>query len=155
VLDWSGTNKVLATRFVEPTRLPGIVIDDLNAKQTGTWISAAALGNQIIGQGYLHDGDSNKGKSSLVFTASISQAGQYDIFLYAPAAGNRSTRVPVAISRNGIETKKVFVNERAGTGKTALGSYRFSEGDSVTVTVSNDETKGHVVADAVQLLVHP
>jgi hypothetical protein len=152
VLEWTGPKKVLETRFVEPSKLPGIVVDELDAKRTGNWSPAAAIGDQIIGHGYSHDGDSDKGKASLTFTAKIPKDAAFEIFFYAPVAGNRSTKIPVTISQNGTELKKLFINERTGSGKILLGGFEFQKGDSVSVTISNEGTQGHVVADAVQFL---
>jgi hypothetical protein len=152
VLEWTGAKKVLETRFLDPAKMPGIAVDELDAKRNGNWISAATVGNQIVGHSYSHDSDRDKGKSSLTFTAEIPKAAKFEIFLYAPVAGNRSTQVPITISRNAKELKTILVNERIGSGKMSLGKFRFSKGDNVSVTVSNSKTTGYVVADAVQLL---
>jgi hypothetical protein len=152
VLEWTVPKKVLGTRFVEPAKMSGIVIDDPAAKRIGRWIFGSAIGDQIVGTSYSHDGDSGKGNSSLVFTAKIPENGDFQILLHAPVAGNRSVKAPVTISRNGNELEQIFVNQKTGSGKISLGCFQFSKGDSVSVTVSNADTQGHVVADAVQFL---
>ncbi len=155
VLEWTGPVKVLDTHFVEPSSLPGIVIDDQAAKKIGAWTPARAVGNEIIGHSYSHDDNSSKGKALLIFTATIPSTGDFEIILYAPPATNRSAKVPVTISQGSTEIKKVMVDQRNGPGKILLGTFHFSKGDSVSVTVSNADTKGYVVADAVQFLPKP
>ncbi len=153
VLEWTGPVKVLDTRFSTASRMPGIVVDDLDAKRTGGWSFGAAVGNEIIGHSYSHDGDTGKGKSTMTFESKMPKSGDVEVILFAPAAGNRATKVPLTISRNGKEVKTLLVNQRTGTGKISLGTFAFSKGDIATVTVSNTGTAGHVVADAVQFLL--
>ncbi len=152
VLAWTGPVVNLKARFIDPSALGGVVIDDMEAKHTGDWTVASATGSQIVGMGYSHDGDSGKGKATLTFSTVIPTRGDYQVILYAPTAGNRSTNVPVTVSSNGTIIKTITVNERVGSGKTVLGTFSFNERDAVEVVVSNSKTKGHVVADAVQLL---
>ncbi|MBA4149290.1 MAG: FAD-dependent oxidoreductase [Verrucomicrobia bacterium] len=153
VLEWTGSVKVLATRFIESAKMPGIVVDDLDAKRIGPWGFGSAMGDLIVGHGYSHEWGDSKGKSSMVFETEIPKAGEYEIIVLAPPAGNRSTKVPVHIARNGTELKKIFVNQRTGTGQLSLGTFKFAKGDRVAVTVSNADTTGHVVIDAVQWLL--
>lgn len=152
VLEWTGPVKILETRFVETTKLPGIVVDDLEARRWGNWSYGSAVGDLIVGYSYSHDGNSGKGESRIVFEAEMPSAGEYEIVLYAPVAGNRSTKVPVMISRNENELHTSHVNQKTNNGKHSLGTFKFAKGDRVKVTISNAGTTGHVVADAVQWL---
>ncbi|MFN7139167.1 MAG: FAD-dependent oxidoreductase [Limisphaerales bacterium] len=152
VLEWTGPKKILETRFIETSKMPGIVIDDLEAKRYGAWSFGAAVGDIIVGYSYSHDGGSGKGVGSLIFETEMPKTGEVEIILFAPTAGNRSTKVPITITRNGNELHKTFVNQRAGNGKLSLGTFKLNKGDQVAVTVSNAGTEGHVVADAVQFL---
>ena len=81
--------------------------------------------------------------------------GKYEVrFAYTPG-GNRAEEVPVTVfSADGEKT--ITVNERESPpleGRfISLGEYRFERGGQSFVIVSNGQTKGHVIADAVQFL---
>lgn len=129
-------------------KLPGIVVDDSEAKMTGYW-TAGTL-SPVSGTGYLHDSDGRKGEMSLLFTAKVPKSGKYEVNLLYTAHANRSSKTPVVITI-GDERHQMLVNQKEsnGVGKT-LGVF---EVDSiVNVTVSNTETDGFVVVDGLQLL---
>src|SRR5262249_37919270 len=46
--------------------LPGIVVDDTQAKKVGEWKESKAVGS-YVGAGYLHDLDTGKGQKTLTF----------------------------------------------------------------------------------------
>ncbi len=140
--------------LITSDKLPGIVIDDQEAKIVGAWTSSSSH-PVFINTGYLHDVNEGKGMKSLTFTADLPKAGKYEVRFAFPFNGNRSATVPVTISHAGGE-KTVTVNQRQDkgdeTGFISLGEFEFKKGEAV-VTVSNKGTKdGHVVADAVQFL---
>lgn len=47
------------------------------------------------------------------------------------------------------------INERDKPGATSLGKFKLKTGTGVTITLSNNDTDGHVVADGVQILKVP
>lgn len=133
--------------------LEGLVADDAAAERTGRWTPSDSVPG-YVGASYLHDGDAAKGESSVRFTVTLPEAGEYEVRLAYTPHGNRASNVPVAISA-GEETRSVVVDQRrlppiSGTW-TSLGTWTFPAGE-VEVTVSNEGTDGFVVADAVQLL---
>jgi hypothetical protein len=134
--------------------LPGIVIDDSQAKKVGDWKDSTAVAT-YIGDGYLQDSDSGKGEKSLTFQPNFPKSGRYEVrFSYMPGK-KRATNVPVTIlSEDGEKT--VSVNERTppliDERFVSLGVYRFEKESQAYVMVSNEGTDGVVVADAVQFL---
>jgi len=151
ILEWSGG--ATASRLSPPKNLKGIIVDDSEARKEGFWSPSSAMG-WLAGDGYVHDGNVNKGRCSLAFTPDISAAGDYEINLLAPPASNRATSVPVTVSIQGGPTKIVKVNERdeRSGGVLPLGKFKLQQGKLTTVTISNKDTDGFVVADGVQLV---
>lgn len=151
ILEWTGPARGAGTNL-DPTKLPGLVLDDKQAEAKGDWSHAATM--RCLGDGYLHDGNLAKGERAAVFRPEIREAGAYEIFLLYPPQANRATNVPVSIAPEGGETLTVKVNQKkAGAmNETSLGVFALRSGKSVTVTISNAGTDGHVIVDGVQLL---
>ena len=134
--------------------LPGVVVDDAQAKKVGQWQASQSV-KPYIGDGYLHDIDDGKGEKTMTFVAELPEPGTYEVRLAYTAGANRSEKVPVTVfSADGEKT--VDVNERTQPpieGRfVSLGEYLFEKSGQSFVIVSNAGTKGHVIADAVQFL---
>jgi hypothetical protein len=91
----------------------------------------------------------------LTFQPRISKTGRYEVRLSYMPGKSRATNVPVYIlSEDGEKT--ITVNERKPPlidGRfVSLGTYTFLKDGQGYVLISNEGTKGHVVADAVQFL---
>jgi hypothetical protein len=134
--------------------LRGIVVDDQQAKLTGDWQPSSAVG-PFVGEGYLHDGNGEKGKRSARFEANLPKAGRYEVRVIYSANANRATNVPVTVRYGGGE-KVVKLNQRQAPAIdgawAALGTFEFAAGKAAVVEVANDGTDGHVIVDAVQFL---
>jgi hypothetical protein len=132
-------------------KLPGVVVDEDDAKQTGAWKRSTSI-SPYVDNGYLHDGNQAKGAMRLRYTAKIAKAGRYEVRFYFSHNSNRATNVPVTVESADGE-KRVTVNQtkspRAGKAYAVLGAFPYEAG-TASVTVSNVGTKGFVVADAVQ-----
>ena len=152
VLTWSGPKAATGT---DPSKLPGLVVDDEQATKLGAWDHSSSTAG-FIGAGYLHDGDENKGKKSVRFTVRVKEAGTYDVRLAYTAYANRAANVPVTVE-GGSERIESHVDQR----KTppidkqfvSLGKVEFSANSDAVIEVSNQGTTGHVIADAVQLVL--
>jgi len=139
----------------DPRRLGGIVLDDTQAETVGSWTRSTFAGPFVL-EGYLHDGNSDKGQKQVRFTPRIEQPGRYEIRLaYVPNA-NRCAATPVTI-RWGHESRQVSVDQRKKPTIdgmfVSLGEYDFTPGDAPKIIISNAGTKGFVVVDAVQLIL--
>jgi hypothetical protein len=135
-------------------QLPGIVVDDSQAKQVGQW-QASQWSKRYVGAGYLHDIDQQKGEKSLTFTAELPHDGLYEVRFAYTASGNRATNVPITVfSADGEKTIKVNqqVPPTVDGYFISLGEYRFEEAGQCFVLVGTQNTNGHVIADAVQFL---
>jgi hypothetical protein len=141
------------THRIDPAKLPGIVVDDEDAKKTGDWKRSQALG-PFVGAGYLHDGDADKGKLTIRFVPKIKEAGKYEVLFWFTPSSNRATNTPVLVHAAKADMI-VKVNQRQPLkdGKpVSLGVFEFEAGETGYVEVHNGETDGHVVVDAVQLV---
>ena len=105
--------------------------------------------------GYRHDGDEAKGEQSVRFQPTLPTAGTYRVSIAYTAFANRATNVPVLIHHADGQTR-VIVNQKLKPNIDGvlhpLGTYRFESGKTSYVEISNKETDGHVIIDAVQWL---
>ena len=138
-------------------KIPGIVVDDGDAKLTGVWQESGAAQN-FVGHGYQHDGNARDGKATARFEAKLPKAGRYEVRLGYTPNSNRASNVPVAIAHAG-GTKTVTVNQKNDPpiedSFVSLGVFDFTAEQPATVTVSNAGTDGYVTIDAVQWLPVP
>lgn len=155
VLEWTGAKRESSSsKGIDPKKLEGIVIDNTQAKVTGDWAHSTAIAG-YVGSNYLHDSNERKGSLTCEFTAKIPSAGDYEILISYTADPNRATNVPVTV-RTKNKTKQFHVNQQQvpmkPNGFESLGAWSCEADESVTVTISNAETDGHVIADAIQVI---
>lgn len=140
-------------RMPRSSRLPGIVMDDQDAEQTGHWL-ASAYGNPVNGSSR-HDENSEKGRKTIAYRMKVASSGRYEVRVSYAAAPNRATNVPITIHHAGGATT-IRVNQRTAPPIDglflSLGIFRFTDDQPAVVAMSNDDTDGFVGADAVQLL---
>lgn len=139
---------------LKPSDLPGIVVDDRDAKAVGRWETSQHSG-RYIGAGFLHDLNQRQGEKTLTFVATLPHDGRYEVRLAYVAHGNRATNAQVTVfSAEGEQT--ILVNQRQPPPLDrrfiSLGEFRFERVGQCYVMVANDNADGHVVADAVQFL---
>src|SRR5690606_26113121 len=102
ILEWAGAPTGPGDiTSVEPAIIPGIVLDDSQAKLQGRWTVGNQANNRKIGTGYVHDNDSAKGELAVRWTTTIPEAGDYDLIVHFAPFNNRATNVPVTVERAG------------------------------------------------------
>ncbi|GAB5441853.1 MAG: DUF1549 domain-containing protein [Fuerstiella sp.] len=126
------------------------VVDDDDAVLVGSW-KESRLTPTFVGRGYRHDDRQGKGEKSITWTWKLPQDGRYDVRLSYTSGSTRAAAVPVEIrSAAGVEriqldqTKAPNIDERF----RSVGTFSLA-GSTVQVTLSNQGTKGFVIADAV------
>jgi hypothetical protein len=134
--------------------LPGIVLDDTQAKRVGMWKESTSV-RAYIGDGYLtDDGDKNETKT-LTFQPEIPDTTRYDVRFAYTTGRNRATNVQITVFSADGE-KVVTVDERQEPPSeghfVSLGHYTFDKGSQGFVLVTNQGADGHVTADAVQFV---
>lgn len=136
-------------------KLPGIVVDETQAKLVGSWRYSTHT-PPYVGLGYLHDQKKGKGKSSVTYTPNLPKAGTYEVRLSHCYNVRRSTNTPVTIHHaDGEKTIRINQQQVPKHGKLfrTLGRFRFHAGKKGWVRISTGGTDGkYVIADAVQFL---
>ncbi|MBM3970063.1 MAG: DUF1553 domain-containing protein [Planctomycetes bacterium] len=132
----------------------GIMLDDSDAKKVGDWTNSQ-FSKHYIGDGYIHDGNKDKGQKTLTFSPTVPKAGVYEVRLAYNAGDSRATNVPIEIlDLDGEHDLKI--NQRTPPPIdhrfVSLGKFRFDESGQWYVLISNENTDGHVIVDALQLL---
>jgi len=127
---------------------PGVEVRHDKAEVKGDWQQSGAI-PPFAGDGYLHDGNSDKGKKSVRFTPDLPEEGVYDVYLLWSSAPNRATNVPVEFVHAG-GTAKVSVSQRDKGGWVKVFTGKFKAGRDGGVTIRNDGTDCYVIADSVR-----
>ncbi|MCK4602541.1 MAG: hypothetical protein KAU28_08755, partial [Phycisphaerae bacterium] len=123
--------------------------DGANIAGEGEWMVVAWDGTSH-GATLLHDNNANKGANAVGFIPDLPAAGDYDVYMYFPAADFTATNVPVEVVHAGGATA-VTVNQRTSGGQWLhLGKFTFNQGTGGAVIIRTTGTDGHVFADAVK-----
>lgn len=141
-------------KLITVESLPGVVVDNERAQQTGVWNSSTS-NMPFIESAYLHDSNRNKGQKSVRFQARLPD-GRYEVRMSYSPGGNRATNVPVTVQHASGKSVRRIDQRRAptlGNGLfVRLGSYRFRRSLPAVVTIGTQDTDGYVIADAIQFL---
>ncbi|NDA65515.1 MAG: NADH-dependent oxidoreductase, partial [Verrucomicrobia bacterium] len=139
---------------IDPKKLPGLVLDDAQAKLTGKWTTGGNPSLQpYVGAGYRYRGAKEDGAARYEFT--IEKAGDYEVRVSYSPHENRATNTRVAIeSADGV--KETTINQRnkppLPQNFISLGVFKFAPGKPAVITLGGKPADGNVHADAVQLL---
>ena len=143
-----------ARQVVAIKDLPGVIVDDSEARKVGQWKESQSVAS-YVGQGYCHDEAAGKGAKTISFIPRLPADGRYEVRYAYTHGTNRAAEVPVTIfSADGEKT--ILINQQEPPPLdghfVSLGNYRFEVAGQSFVLVTNADTTGHVVADAVQFL---
>ena len=141
-------NKLTADEKAELAKLPGIVVDDSEAKLKGNW--NAGHGIPHLGAGY-HSAP--KGDNEAAYAFKIAQAGRYEVRLYWAGHENRASNTTVTLNPTGKQVVTLTANQKSNPegGFQLLGTYEFTAG-AHTLTIGGKNANGNIHADAVQLV---
>jgi hypothetical protein len=138
----------------DPAALGGVVVDDARAVLTGTWSVSTAI-HPWVGAGYRHDGDTRDGQAKALFETRLPKPGRYEVRLAYTSHSNRASRVPVTIHHaHGSDTIQVDQRRPPPVDNLflSLGRFAFDAAKPASVAISNRDTDGYVIIDAVQWL---
>ena len=140
--------KLSAEEKAELAKLPGLVVDDAEAKFKGRWTAGESLAH--VGAGYHY---APKGDNEAEYTFEIPKTGRYEVRVYWAGHENRASNATVSLDPTGDKAVAVAVNQKAPAegGFHAVGTYEFIAGRR-TVTIGAKNANGNVHADAVQLV---
>lgn len=143
-----------AALSIDPKSLEGLVLDDEAAELTGEW-SRSTNFKPHIGQGYRHDDNRGDGKSTAVFRFRAPKTGEYELRMAYSAHPTRSRQVPVRV-KCGTHEQTLQVDQTVplppGQPFRPIGRCRLTSDAETTITLSNANTDGFVILDALQVL---
>ena len=140
---------------IDVAKLPGIALDDTAAVLEGEWTKSTSV-RPFVGEGYQHDGNTEKGERKATFTTRVLENGFYHVLLSHTPGNNRATNVPVIVKSADEETT-VVVNQRVAPAIGSfvdLGEFEFKADKDAIVTIDNAGTNAHVILDGL-LIVTP
>ncbi len=141
--------------YHDPAKLPGIVVDDAQAKLTGAWSKGQGL-KGYIGSHYLYAGPKTKAVARFEFK--VPNTGRYEVRTATQPHENRAANTPVTVvSADGEKTVKINQRQAAplAAGFLSLGIYRFEAGKVYAVEIRTEGADGNVHADAIQVVPAP
>jgi hypothetical protein len=153
VLAWTGPQR--SGVGLDPAKLPGLVIDEEQAEKRGNWSKSTSVGG-FVGAQYLHDNNAEKGQMSATYRFTIKEPGAYEVRVAYTPNSNRATNVPVTVAHSSGDAQVVVNQKQQPTIDKLFHSLgKFQLGKDAVVTISNTNTDGYVVIDAVQLVPVP
>jgi hypothetical protein len=138
---------------IDPSSLPGIVLDEAAAQLKGPWTSSANF-KPHLANGYHHDDQRGDGQCSASFTFQIDKTAIYALRFAYSAHETRATNVPVTVETNGKKARLLLdqtIPLQAGDLFRTLAELDLKAGQPVTITLTNKNTDGFVIVDGVQL----
>ncbi|WP_437201180.1 FAD-dependent oxidoreductase [Planctomicrobium sp. SH664] len=139
-------------RGLDSRKLPGIVIDNRQAKLTGEWKTGEGL-KPFVGNDYVYARSDSGAVATFEWTADKTQTVKIGL-AYVPHP-NRGKSVPVIVTVAGKPTTvRVDMSRPLDAAEifSPLGSYSVQAGDFVTVKIGTEKAQGMAHADAIQIL---
>jgi hypothetical protein len=140
---------------IDPKTLPGIILDDADAKLEGAWKHSSSF-KPYINSGYIHDDKRGDGQSTATFRFSVPKSGMYDLRMAYSAHVTRAKNVPITIKNGGQKLALTFDQTRpisVGKAFPSVGMVELSASGETVIMISNEGTEGFVILDALQLIM--
>lgn len=149
----------LQTGSIAAKTLSGITLDDTSAKLTGAWSDSTNF-KPHLGAGYLYSGQSGKqtqgdGSATATFRTKVPQSGQYRLLMAYSPHETRAKNVPVTVNSGSYNAEfKVDQSQPMPAGQhfRLVGTVQLDSNLQTVITISNTDTVGFVIVDAVQLI---
>ena len=142
------TTKLSVEEKAELTKLPGLVVDDTEAKLKGRWTAGSGIPH--LGAGYHY---APKGDSEAEYAFEIPKTGRYEVRIYWAGHENRASNATATLNPTGDKAVTVTLDQKKTPegGFHAVGTYEFTEGRR-TVILGGRNANGNIHADAIQLV---
>jgi hypothetical protein len=137
---------------IDPSRLPGAVVDNAAAKVDGTWTKSQHT-RPFVGEEYLYASGGSGQK--VTFPIEINETGMYQVLISYTPGTNRSDKAAVIVpTADGPKTFLVDQQSRPAGPYCfqPLGELQLESGKHEIVVSAEGNEKGVVIADAVQIL---
>ena len=133
--------------------MDGIVLDDVEAKKIGHWRDSTFV-KHFVGKGYVHDDASGKGEASIQYSTVLPQSGHYEVRVSYSPGTDRAKSVPITLTTANGELQLVLDQRSISVEPmwSSLGIFDLSAEADTRLTIRNEGTTGHVIADAVQFI---
>ncbi|WP_419193046.1 FAD-dependent oxidoreductase [Kolteria novifilia] len=145
---------------IDVKSLSGVVLDDADATLAGRWDRSTNF-RPHVGQGYLFSGEpdvqqNGDGTASATFRFKAPRSGRYRLLMAYSPHESRATRVPVVVT-SGPHRKELTVDQAkplpAGEAFRQVATVELDGDAETAVTISNAETKGFVILDALRFVL--
>lgn len=130
-----------------------LILDNTDASYTGNWNTGNSSADKF-GADYRFAGTVTGASTvSAIYTPNISTPGKYDVYVWYPQGGNRSTNTPVSVFYNGGNLTTRINQELGGGGWRLVGAnldFRTGTNGFVRIHNGTGEPDQVVMADAVR-----
>jgi RHS repeat-associated protein len=123
--------------------------DTQNVTVTGSWPAATSATNKHGHNYATHPAGS--GSDTFTWDLNIPQDGTYEVFVRYPTVSGAASDAEYTVAHDTGSTAATVDQTTSAGDWVSLGSFTFNEGNTHTVTLS-DDASGTVVADAVKLV---
>lgn len=139
--------------------LPGIVLDDSQAKLTGNWTQSTNF-KPHIESGYVFSGEKDStskgdGKATATFRFEVPKSGRHQLLMAYSAHETRAKNVPVTVS-SGSHRKDLIVDQTVslpdGKHFRPIDTVDLAADTETIIQITNSNIVGFVILDALQLL---
>ena len=137
--------------WIQPEKLEGIVVDDVDAEITGDWKTGTGLKKYVHRYYRYARGKGNTAR----FPFEVPKTGRYEVRYKYGHHENRASNMPVTVRHAGGEkTVRIDLREEPPleNGFISVGTYRFEAGEPASVTASAAGVDGFAHIDAIQVL---
>ena len=137
---------------LDPSGLPGIVVDDSAATTSGVWSQSVSV-KPYVGQGYSFS--PGGADSRLTFALEAPAAGEYRLLVAHTPGANRTSAAKIVLKTSDQTIDFVVNQQKPATGLynfTDLGVVQLEAGELEIIISAEGNQKGVVVADAVALM---
>ncbi|MDB6029348.1 MAG: hypothetical protein JWM68_5571 [Verrucomicrobiales bacterium] len=147
-------NDVTATSgdftFVTATGIADITVDNPAATVVGTWSTGSSATDKFGADYRFKSGGT--GAAYLQYTPNIATPGDYNVYSWYAAGGNRTVAAPYTISYNGGSAGATVNQQATGGSWVLLGTFNFASGTGGNVIVSDNfaDSANVVIADAIK-----
>ena len=149
------TTGTIGSDGINPKTLPGIILDDADAKLEGEWKHSSSF-KPYINSGYIHDHKRGDGQSTATFRLNVRKSGRYDLRIAYSAHETRAKNVPITIENDGQKLALTFDQTQPislGQVFRSAGVIELSASGETVIVISNVGTEGFVILDALQLIM--
>jgi len=153
MLSKAGGQPAGGAKSIDPTSLPGIVVDDTQAEKQGNWTVSQSVAG-YVGENYVH---AMEPAASVTFSPRLPKSGKYELRIAYTPGSNRSPKVPVRIYHAAGESV-VYIDQTKpgsmGGSIESVGSFDFDPKQKPHVIISPaGAASGVVIADAAIFIV--